>query len=130
MRAFYVLSVVALLLLKSHVVHAQESHPWTHPDVLKAAINIQLSQQQRPQFRQLVTNFLQNYGADVRKLLNANNVSGLVGKIAQTRHMRVEEMDQQMQQLLAENQLPAYTVYRDLLLQKMHEQAAARRARD
>ncbi|MEM7077882.1 MAG: hypothetical protein AAF513_04545 [Pseudomonadota bacterium] len=101
--------------------------PWMAPEVLKAAIDINMTQEQSQQFRGAITEFLQGFNADVRKLLNGNNVTNMPRKIAKKRRVRVESMDEQMGAILSAEQQAAYANYRDLLLAKMDEAAAARR---
>ena len=101
--------------------------PWAHPEVLRAAYFIGLDTTQQPQFRAYVTEFLQGYSADVRKLLRGNNVTNLRRKVATKRRNRVNDMNEAMAKILSQEQLTSYEAYRDLLLQKMDEKAAARR---
>ncbi len=121
-------SIAAVLFALTGFVQAQEaSQPWTHPEVLRAAIVIGLSEDQRPLFRGAVSEFLQGFGADVQRLLRANNQTNLPRKIASKRRIRAKAMDEQMQELLSEEQFTAYESYRDKLLEQMDKRAAARR---
>ena len=121
------LVLAALLLIASSGVLAQEEQqPWTHPDVLKAAVDIQMSQEQWQEFRAAITRMLQGYSADVQRLLNGRARQNLPRRIAAKRRQRVATMDEEMTEILEAEQLPLYEVYRDTLLQKMDERAAAR----
>ena len=109
-------------------VYAQEDvEPWRHPDVLKAAIDIGMTAEQRPQFQGAITEMLQGYGSDVRKLMRAHNQTNLPKKIEKKRKVRVKALDKAVAEFLTPDQLPAYDTYRDTLLAKMDERAAARR---
>ncbi len=120
--------IVALMALAGSIHAAEEqTQPWAHPDVLRAAMQINMNAEQRPKFQASVTEFLQGYGADVQRLMRANNQTGLPRKIAQKRRYRVSAMDEQMGALFGESQYSAYETYRDTLLAKMAEQARARR---
>lgn len=103
-----------------------EEGAWTDPEVLKAAIDIGLTPEQRADFRSAITTFLQNFSSDVKRLLNARNPNDLPRKIAAKRKARVKVMDEEMQAFLTEEQYPAYETYRDLLLEKMQEEAEKR----
>ncbi len=116
-----------MLLSLPHAVSAAEQQPWTHPDVLRAAVAMGLSDEQQPQFRDAVSQFLQNFGADVQRLMRRNNATGLPRKIATKRRKHVKIMDTRVGSFLSEEQFAAYEVYREALLEKMREQAAARR---
>ena len=105
---------------------AQEDTPWTHPDVLKAAIEIRMTQDQRPRFRSAITTFLQGFNSDVRRLLNVRNPNDLPRKIASKRRSRVKALDSEVQEFLTDEQMSAYEAYRDMLLEKMDERTAKR----
>ena len=120
---------LGLLLALAPPLIAQEDTPWTHPDVLKAAIEIRMTQDQSPRFRSAITTFLEGFNSDVKRLLNVRNPNDLPRKIASKRRARVKAMDAEVQEFLNEEQMPAYEAYRDLLLEKMDESAAKRRRR-
>lgn len=128
-RTFLVTLSFLLMLASagSSIAQEQERPPWMKPEVLKAALDINMTQEQSNQFRNSITEFLQGFNGDVRKLLNGRNITNLPRKIAKRRKVRVAAMDEQMQEILTEEQQPAYAVYRDTLLAKMDEAAAARR---
>ena len=124
-----ILTLALLLVLAigtPAIAQDQQEGPWTHPEVLKAAINIDMSPEQQAQFRKAITNFLQGLGSDVRKLLNARNPTNVPRKIASKRKARVKAMDEEVQAFLTEEQFPSYEAYRDLLLEKMDEAAEKR----
>lgn len=127
----YKIFTLALLLAVGAPANAQEqeSGPWTDPEVLKAAIEIEMSPEQQVQFRTAITNFLEGLGSDVRKLLNARNPTNIPRKIASKRNARVKVMDEEVQAFLTDEQMPSYEAYRDLLLEKMEEAAEKRMRR-
>ncbi len=128
MTKMITVALISLLAI-APLAHGEEQVPWTHPEVLKAAWEIGLTQEQRPRFQKGVGDFLQGIGSDVRRLLNSNNQTDLPRKIASKRRSRVRKMDEQMTEILSIEQQSAYATYRDLLLQKMDERAANRRRR-
>ena len=102
----------------------QEYQPWTHPEVLKAAFDIGMTPEQRPQFQAAVTEMLREFNEDVQRLMKRHNQTGLPRKIASKRRARVKAMDEQMAAFLSEEQVLLYHTYRDKLLEKMDERAA------
>ena len=120
-----VLLLSATLVFSTNLTAAEPQAPWTHPDVLQAAVNIGMTEEQQPQFREALTEFLQGFGADVRKLLRANNQTDLPGKIERKRKRRVSTMDKQMSTFLDSTQYAAYEIYRVMLLEKMEEAGGA-----
>ena len=105
----------------------QPVRPWTHPDVIVEALKIRMDEAQRLEFRSAITDFLQGYGSDVRRILNGNNQANLPRKIATKRRNRAKQMDKTMAAVLTDEQYPQYEAYRDALLAKMDEEAAQRR---
>ena len=105
----------------------QPVRPWTHPDVIVEALKIRMGEDQRVEFRAAITAFLQGYGSDERRIFNSNNQANLPRKIATKRRNRVKQMDETMAGVLSEEQFVQYESYRNALLAKMDEEAAARR---
>ncbi|MEM7020334.1 MAG: EF-hand domain-containing protein [Pseudomonadota bacterium] len=99
----------------------QPQGPWTHPEVMKAALDIGMSEEQQAKFRESVGEYLTGLGDDVRRLLRSNNQSNLERKIASKRRARTKAMNEQMQAMLSPEQYPKYEVYRELLFEKMDE---------
>lgn len=122
-------AAAVILVAVAPFARAEEAPPWQDPEVLQAAWEIGLSPEQQARFRDIVTEFLEGFGSDVRRLLNSNNPTDLPRKMSSRRRIRVKAMDEQMAVLLSDQQAGAYGTYRDLLLQKMDEAAARRRRR-
>ena len=120
--------IITALILSCAATYAEEEvQPWRHPDVLKAAIDMRVSAEQRPQFQAAITAMLQGYASDVRKLMRAHNQTNLPKKIEKKRKVRTKAMDKAVAEFLNKDQIPAYEIYRDTLLAKMAERAAQRR---
>ena len=126
-NAVRVMIATVCLLLGLSTYAEEDVQPWRHPDVLKAAIDIGMNAEQRPQFQEAITEMLQGYGSDVRKLMRAHNQTNLPKKIEKKRKVRVKALDKTVAGFLTEDQMNAYAIYRDTLLDKMAERAAARR---
>ena len=125
--AVRVIIATVCLFLGISTYAEEDVQPWRHPDVLKAAIDIGMNAEQRPQFQEAITEMLQGYGSDVRKLMRAHNQTNLPKKIEKKRKVRVKALDKTVAGFLTEDQMNAYAIYRDTLLDKMAERAAARR---
>ena len=125
--AVRVIIATVCLFLGLSTYAEEDVQPWRHPDVLKAAIDIGMNAEQRPQFQEAITEMLQGYGSDVRKLMRAHNQTNLPKKIEKKRKVRVKALDKTVAGFLTEDQMNAYAIYRDTLLDKMAERAAARR---
>lgn len=121
------LSTVCFLALLALPVAAEQAGAWADPAVIEAAYRIGMDDAQRPAFRDAVAAFFEGYAADVQRLLRRNNQTDLPRKIAAKRRNRVKQLDQRMGEILRPEQMPAYGEYRDLLLEKMAENARRRR---
>ena len=124
---FWSLLIVISCLVLPRIALAEDVDPWMDPEVIKASMAISMTREERLQFRDHLSEFLQGYGGDVRKLLRKHNQTNLPRKIAKKRNVRVETMDAQMLALLSEERYPGYETYRDKLLEKMDERQRDRR---
>jgi hypothetical protein len=72
-----------LILSISFASYAADQSPpsWLQPDTIMAAIAIQLSQEQLPQFRDALTDLINNQITATSRLLRGNNVADLERKV-------------------------------------------------
>jgi len=96
----------------------QERPPWLEDDVIAAAIMIDMTEVQRPQFRDSITLFLESLREEVERLVR-RGVPNLENAIKRKRKGLVRDMDERMAGFLSDAQMPAYETYRDLLLSKL-----------
>ncbi len=97
---------------------AQPRPPWMQPDVVRAAVDIGMNEEQLAQFRSHVAEFMDGRMKALNDLMRRHNVTNLDRKM-QSRTKRLKRrMDEQMSELLSEEQYPKYEVYRDLLMSK------------
>lgn len=106
---------------------ALPSEPWLQPEVLKAAVNIGMTQEQMPGFRAAVTDLVNNRAKAINKVMKRNNVSNLKRKINVASNRQFRKMDRSMAALLTDEQYPKYMIYRDLLSENM-QQATRKRS--
>jgi hypothetical protein len=95
---------------------AEKILPWAQPDVVKASMEIRMSEDQVPQFRQAVSTYLSDLNAMVTKVLSGNNTTGIERTIKRKNKKLVRNMDSTMEKFLSEEQMPGYQKYKDLLL--------------
>ena len=112
-------AVVAFLALMPALEGAaQQRPPWMQPDVVRAAVDIGMTDEQLAQFRSHVAEFMDGRMKAFNNLTRRNNVTNIDRKMkSRTKKLR-RRMDEQMGQLLTEEQYPKYEVYRDLLMSK------------
>lgn len=104
------------LLILSLSVWAAEPRPaFMQPEVLKAAIAINMTDEQKPQFQQALTTFVEARMKMIGKLMRGNNVTNIDRKIKSRTNSLLKKMDKSMAEFLSEEQMPAYQVYRDAL---------------
>jgi hypothetical protein len=109
-------------MLAALVNNAQAAEPtpsFLQPDVLRAAIAINLTDEQKPQFQAALTQFINARIEAVNRLMRKNNQTNLERKIKSRSNSLLKQMDKDMAKFLSEEQLPAYQVYRDTLKANM-----------
>ena len=113
------LAVLAFLALMPALEGAaQQRPPWMQPDVVRAAVEIGMTDEQLAQFRSHVAEFMDGRMKAFNNLTRRNNVTNIDRKMkSRTKKLR-RRMDEQMGELLTEEQYPKYEVYRDLLMSK------------
>lgn len=117
MRIILILS----LLLAGHVP-AATTNPLEDPRLLKAAIDIQLTEEQVPVFQKSLGEFLSSVAKSTKKLMQRNNQTNLMKKIERKRYVAAQQMDKKMEKVLTDEQYPRYLKYRELLLLKISGQ--------
>ncbi|MCZ6620199.1 MAG: hypothetical protein O7E57_18935 [Gammaproteobacteria bacterium] len=100
------------------VYGAEQKPPWIQEEVILAALEIRMTEEQLPQFRQAISNFFDSLNSAVHKLVR-RNVTNLPREIRRKRNIYVKRMDAEMAEFLTQEQMPGYYEYRDLLLARM-----------
>lgn len=94
----------------------EEPRPaFMQPDVLKAAIAIELTEEQQPVFQSAITTFAQGRMDSLRRLMRANNQTNISRKWRTKTRGLLEDMDETMKAALTDAQWPAYENYRETL---------------
>lgn len=134
-RILWILLIPALpVLLASTSVpagaaEAQNSAFW-HPDVVAAAVMIDMSPEQTSEFRRIVGEFGASLQPAFDKLVRQRNgYVDIERRWRQKRGQLVRKMDTEMAGVLSEAQYPGYENYVRVLLETMDEMAAERRRR-
>ena len=113
------LAVLAFLALMPALEGAaQQRPPWMQPDVVRAAVDIGMTDEQLAQFRSHVAEFMDGRMKAFNNLMRRNNVTNMDRKMKSRTKKLKRRMDEQMSELLTEEQYPKYEVYRDLLMSK------------
>ncbi|MCY3793249.1 MAG: hypothetical protein F4X81_11960 [Gammaproteobacteria bacterium] len=113
------LAVLAFLALMPALDGAaQQRPPWMQPDVVRAAVDIGMTDEQLAQFRSHVAEFMDGRMKAFNNLMRRNNVTNMDRKMKSRTNKLKRRMDEQMSELLTEEQYPKYEVYRDLLMSK------------
>ena len=95
---------------------AEKARPgFLHPDVLRAALTINLTDEQKPVFQQAITVFAQKRINALGKLMRGNDQSGIPRKWRTRTKKYLKEMDKTLKPVLSEEQWPAYLTYRTTL---------------
>ena len=108
--------LVLLTLLVSTAFAAEQPRPaFLQPEVLEAAVAINLTEEQQPLFREAVGRFVDGRTKAFNSLMRRNNQTNLPRKLKGRTNSLLKKMDKEMAEFLTEEQMPAYEVYRDKL---------------
>ena len=122
--------LLVLMALTFGAAHASNEEaprpPWLNVDVLKAAIAIDMTDEQKPQFQQAVSDLVNNRAKAINKIMRRNNVTDLRRKLKVASKRQFKKMDKAMAGFLTDEQHPKCEIYRDLLEDKMAEAARNR----
>lgn len=88
---------------------------------MRAAMDIQMSDTQRPQFAAALRTFMEDYQAAVDKTLRRSNVADPAGQIERKRESLADRMDRSVREILTQTQMPRYVEYRALLMSKLDD---------
>ncbi|HIG43722.1 MAG: hypothetical protein ABGY96_20600 [bacterium] len=111
--------ILALPVLLVGPTQAADLPPWAQPDVVMAALEIRMSEDQIPQFREAVSTYISDLTAMVSQVSRGNNATGIERKIRSKNNHLVQKMDERMAEFLSAEQMQKYEIYRDLLLAAM-----------
>lgn len=111
---------ISFLFLVSLVSHAAEKKPaWLQPEVLKSAIAINMTDEQKPKFQNAITAYLTDFQTSFKKILRGRDTSDLKRKIKRMDKKLMRTMDNSMAEFLSEEQMSKYEIYRDALSKAM-----------
>ena len=115
-----ILFFMAVLILVPAAVHAEEEKPaWLQPEVLKSAVAINMTDEQKPKFQTAITAYLTDLQKSYKKILRGRDTTDLQRKIKRMNKKLTKKMDDSMAEFLSEQQMPKYELYRDALINAM-----------
>ncbi len=85
------------------------------PEVLAAAQDIGMNDEQLTQFRAAVGSFVDQRMKAFQSLMRRNNQTGIPRKMKSRTNSLLKKMDKEMATFLTEEQMPAYENYRETL---------------
>ncbi len=109
----------SLLLPGAHSQAAQAKPAFLQPEVLKAALAINLTEVQKPQFQAAVTEFFNGRMEAFNLLSRRHNQTGIPRKMKSRTKKLLKNMDESVASFLTPEQMPAYEHYRDTLKSKL-----------
>jgi hypothetical protein len=112
--------VVLSFTLMVTAVQAEEGErpAWLSEEVVTAAMNIGMSEDQLGPFRASVGTFLQDYREAADRIIRRGD-AGIETSVQRARNSLAREMDKRMAKILTEAQMGPYHEYRTLLLQAL-----------
>jgi hypothetical protein len=114
-------SVLVFLVVMNTSVWAAENSggAWTHPEVLKAALAIGMTDEQKPKFGNGITGFFNCRIEAFKRVMKGRDNVDIERKMKSKTNACLRKMDKEMHGFLTEAQLPKYEIYRDTLTSKL-----------
>ena len=122
-RTFAIAFFVLLLFFStpfSLTISAEETPPWLQPQVVNAYLAINLAEDQKSQFRDALTSYIQGSNRAVRAAIN-NNKDNLEREIRRRLKKQINRWNDTARAFLTEEQYPLFEIYRDTLLTTMRD---------
>jgi hypothetical protein len=118
-NCYLIRGLAALLLTAIAVCGAQAEEadrpPWLSEDVVAAAMNIGMSEDQLGPFRASVMTFLADFRDESQRIIRRAD-AGIETSVLRARSRLAREMDKRMETILSAEQLVPYQDYRAALL--------------
>ena len=98
-------------------VQAEEAErpAWLSEEVMRAAMQIGMTEEQLGPFRESVGIFLQEYRDEARRIIRRGD-AGIETSVQRARQSLARQMDKRMAEILTEEQMEPYQSYRSALL--------------
>jgi hypothetical protein len=96
--------------------------PWMTPEVFKAAVQINMTDAQKPEFNKAVSDFISNHFAMMQKEAK-RNAPNLDMRIKSKDKALVHALDDKVHKILTKEQLPAYENYKKELRSGLSSEA-------
>lgn len=115
------LGAILCLVLMSAGVGAADNPggAWTDPEVLKAALAIGMTDEQKPKFGNSITGFFNCRTDAFKRLMKGRDNVDMERKMKAKTNACLRKMDKEMAGFLSAEQLPKYETYRDTLTSKL-----------
>lgn len=121
MNRWLVLLVVMVLIGSAARGQEVERPAWLSEEVVAAALNIGMSEEQLGPFRENVRIFLEDYRDEARRIIRRGD-AGIETSVQRARNTLAREMDKRMSKILTEAQMAPYQDYRAALLNSLAPQ--------
>ena len=118
MKPSRIVLLMVSVLLAVVAAGEEERPPWLSEGVMAAGMAIELTPEQMAPFRSSVTEFLESYRDQARRLVR-RGAAGLEGQIDRLRKSLASDMDERMAGFLSEDQMVRYGDYRSALLDSL-----------
>lgn len=120
--------LVFVLLAPWSYAEEKSQPPWLQPNVVKAAVQMNMTEEQIPLFREALGNLINNQLSATNRVLRGNNVSNLERKLKTATNRQFKKMDKAMLSFLTEEQHENYYAYRKVLKSELTNGALSRGA--
>ena len=119
MRKYLTLVALSLATIGfAFTAQSEPTAPWLQPEVVKAYADIELTDEQKPIFREALIDYLQKSNRAIQSPIN-NNKGNLEREIRRRIKKQLNRWSTNVSEILTEEQYPKFEVYRDTLVATM-----------
>ena len=104
---------------------AEQMPPLSRQDreIVMAAVNIGMTEEQRLQFRNVVGQFVDDYSSSMLKIMRGNNATDVERRMKNKGVRLLDGMDADMDEFLSKAQFTRYQLWRELMIAKLTHRA-------